>query len=85
MEAGEEVAMAKTVLVTGCSAGIGRAVALLFAARGWNVAATMRSPEAAGELAEKGNVLVTALDVTDNSSIVAAVKKVKVHFGAVDV
>jgi NADP-dependent 3-hydroxy acid dehydrogenase YdfG len=85
MEAGEEVTMAKTVLVTGCSAGIGRAVAVLFAARGWNVVATMRSPESAGELAEKENVLVTALDVTDDSSIAAAVKKAKERFGTIDV
>jgi NADP-dependent 3-hydroxy acid dehydrogenase YdfG len=85
MEAGEEATMEKTVLVTGCSAGIGRAVAVLFAARGWNVVATMRSPEAAGELAEKENVLVTALDVTDDSSIGAAVKKAKERFGTIDV
>jgi NADP-dependent 3-hydroxy acid dehydrogenase YdfG len=85
MEAGEEVTMAKTVLVTGCSAGIGRAVAVLFAARGWNVVATMRSPESAGELAEKENVLVTALDVTDESSIVTAVKKAKERFGTIGV
>ena len=45
--------MAQTVLITGCSAGIGRAVAELFAGRRWNVVATMRSPEAAGNLAEK--------------------------------
>lgn len=77
--------MAKTVLVTGCSAGIGRAVAVLFAARGWNVVATMRSPESAGELAEKENVLVTALDVTDDSSIAAAVKKAEERFGTIDV
>jgi NADP-dependent 3-hydroxy acid dehydrogenase YdfG len=77
--------MAKTVLITGCSAGIGRAVAELFADRGWNVAATMRSPEAAQNLATKENVLVAALDVTDEGSIVAAVKKAEERFGAIDV
>ncbi|MGA7157471.1 MAG: SDR family oxidoreductase [Acidobacteriaceae bacterium] len=77
--------MAKTVLITGCSAGIGRATAEMFAANRWNVVATMRAPEAAGKLAEKENVLVTALDVTDESSIVAAVKQAEKRFGAIDV
>lgn len=77
--------MAQTVLITGSSAGIGRAAAEMFAARRWNVAATMRSPESAGELAEKENVLVTALDVTDGRSIVAAVKQAEERFGAIDV
>ena len=77
--------MARTVLITGCSAGIGRAVAELFADRGWNVVATMRSPESAGELAGKRNVLVTALDVTDEDSIAVAVKKAEERFEAIDV
>lgn len=77
--------MAQTVLITGCSAGIGRAAAELFAERGWNVVATMRSPQAAGELAEKKNVLVTALDVTKEDSIAAAVKHAEERFGAIDV
>lgn len=56
--------MATTALITGCSAGIGRAAAELFADRGWNVVATMRSPAAAQELVARENVLVAALDVT---------------------
>ncbi|HET7349027.1 MAG TPA: SDR family NAD(P)-dependent oxidoreductase, partial [Acidobacteriaceae bacterium] len=77
--------MAQTVLITGCSAGIGRAAAELFAEKGWNVVATMRSPQAAGELAGKKNVLVTALDVTNEDSIAAAVKQAEERFGAIDV
>ncbi len=77
--------MAQTVLITGCSAGIGRATAELFAAKGWNVVATMRSPQAAGELAEKQNILVTALDVTNEASIIAAVKQAEEWFGSIDV
>ena len=45
----------------------------------------MRSPQAAGELAEKENVLVTALDVTSESSIRAAVTQAEQRFGAIDV
>jgi NADP-dependent 3-hydroxy acid dehydrogenase YdfG len=77
--------MAKTVLITGCSAGIGRAVAELFADREWNVVATMRSPAAAQELAVRRNVLVAALDVTDEGSIGASVKEAEERFGAIDV
>ena len=39
--------MTHTVLITGCSSGFGLASAKLFLARGWNVVATMRSPDAA--------------------------------------
>src|SRR6201998_3157873 len=77
--------MAQTVLITGGSAGIGRAVAELCADRGWNVVAAMRSPESAGELAGKRNVLVTSLDVTNEDSIAAAVKKAEERFEAIDV
>ena len=45
----------------------------------------MRSRKSAGELAEKRNVLVTALDVTNEGSIVAAVRQAKEQFGAIDV
>jgi NAD(P)-dependent dehydrogenase (short-subunit alcohol dehydrogenase family) len=45
--------MAKTVLITGCSSGIGKAAAQLFAARRWNVAATAR-PRGGSRLGESG-------------------------------
>ena len=41
----------KTVFITGASSGIGRASALYFQDRGWQVVATMRNPDQAGELA----------------------------------
>ncbi|WP_247889962.1 SDR family NAD(P)-dependent oxidoreductase [Azospirillum brasilense] len=36
--------MTRTVFITGCSRGFGEATARLFAARGWNVVATMNAP-----------------------------------------
>jgi NAD(P)-dependent dehydrogenase (short-subunit alcohol dehydrogenase family) len=67
-----------TVLITGCSTGIGYATALRLAADGWNVVATMRDPERDGdrlrdEAADAGtDVRVLALDVTDPASVQAA-------------
>jgi NAD(P)-dependent dehydrogenase (short-subunit alcohol dehydrogenase family) len=63
----------KTILITGASSGIGRASVLKFQAEGWNVAATMRSPEKETELQKLSNVAIFALDVTDLNSINTAV------------
>lgn len=75
----------RTVFITGCSTGIGRLTALTFQAKGWNVAATMRSPEHETELSELENVLVTRLDVTDGASVEAAIGATLERFGAIDV
>ncbi|MGI9401405.1 MAG: SDR family oxidoreductase [Rhizobiaceae bacterium] len=77
--------MTKTILITGSSSGIGKATARLFHKNGWNVVATMRKPEAEEELNKLDNVLVTALDVTDESSINSAVKTAIDKFGNIDV
>ncbi|MFB9240503.1 SDR family oxidoreductase [Massilia antarctica] len=76
--------MRKTILITGCSSGIGRAAAELFAERGWNVVATMRDPSTAGALAAAPNVVVTRLDVTDRASIDTAVALALASFGRID-
>jgi NAD(P)-dependent dehydrogenase (short-subunit alcohol dehydrogenase family) len=65
--------MANTVLITGCSSGFGAASARLFAARGWNVVATMRDVAAGAELAALDNVMVVRLDVQDRASIDVAI------------
>jgi NAD(P)-dependent dehydrogenase (short-subunit alcohol dehydrogenase family) len=60
-----------TALVTGASRGIGRAVALELASRGFSVVATMRDPSAGPSLVSEaqGSLRVERLDLTDPSSI----------------
>jgi NAD(P)-dependent dehydrogenase (short-subunit alcohol dehydrogenase family) len=79
------VSAGKTVLITGASTGIGRAAALLFAERGWNVAATMRTPEKSDLASKSDRIRVVRLDVTDQASVDAAVQEVIGAFGAIDV
>jgi NAD(P)-dependent dehydrogenase (short-subunit alcohol dehydrogenase family) len=76
--------MKKTVLITGASSGFGRETVKLFAEKGWNVIATMRSPEKETELSAIEGVLVTRLDVTDKKSIQEAVEAGVRKFGAID-
>ncbi|MFT7056775.1 MAG: NAD(P)-dependent dehydrogenase (short-subunit alcohol dehydrogenase family), partial [Roseivirga sp.] len=48
--------MKKTILITGASSGIGKATAIHFQKQGWNVIATMRTPEKETELNKLENV-----------------------------
>lgn len=75
----------KTILLTGASRGLGKETAKYFQARGWNVVATMRSPEKETELTALGNVLVEKLDVTKDLTIESAVKAAIAKFGKIDV
>ncbi len=78
--------MSKTILITGCSSGIGRMTAKYFQEKGWNVAATVRkNPEQDEELNTLENVLVTTLDVTKEDTIKSAVKATVDRFGKIDV
>lgn len=77
--------MKKTVFITGASSGFGKETVRLFHEKGWNVVATMRSPEKEGELTALAGVLVTRLDVTEEASIGAAVKTALGAFGGIDV
>jgi len=77
--------MTSTVLITGCSSGIGAATVRHFAAQGWNVAATLRDPAAAHFEDSAGKVASFALDVTDPQSVDAAVAQAVERFGHIDV
>ncbi len=77
--------MAKTILITGASSGIGKATATYFHQKGWNVLATMRKPENEKDLKEDSRLKILTLDVENKSSIQEAVQKGLAHFGTVDV
>ena len=77
--------MKKTILITGSSSGIGRASVIKFQKEGWNVIATMRSPEKEEELNKLENVLLTKLDVLDLESIDNSLATGIEKFGKIDV
>jgi short-subunit dehydrogenase len=73
-------AQARTILITGATAGIGRHGALYLARAGHHVIATGRNPAALAELAAAAGGLhldVVRLDVTDAASIAGAVTEVE--------
>ena len=63
--------MTRTVLITGCSSGIGRSLALELHNRGLKVYATARRPETLDDLEQRG-LKILGLDVNDDASIAAA-------------
>jgi NAD(P)-dependent dehydrogenase (short-subunit alcohol dehydrogenase family) len=80
----------KVVIVTGASAGVGRATAVVFASRGWAVgliargrdglAGAERDVEGAG-----GEPLVLPADVADAEAVFAAADQAVSHWGPIDV
>ncbi len=77
--------MGKTILITGASSGIGRATALYFAAKGWNVAATMRDPLKADPALKHPQISLFALDVTNEDSIARALADSLTRYIKIDV
>lgn len=74
----------KTIFITGASTGLGKAAVELFAAKGWRVIATMRTPGNANNLADLPNVTLLPLDVTKPEQINLAVNKA-ITTGKIDV
>ncbi|MGY0002614.1 oxidoreductase [Micromonospora sp. I033] len=74
-------------LITGCSSGFGRELALAAVAAGDQVMATARRPETLTDLAEQGSgrISTVALDVTQPASIDAAVRATLAMYGRIDV
>lgn len=71
----------RTVLITGSNRGIGLEFVKQYAAKGWTVIATARSPDKADELkkaaAANKKIVIEALDVSDNASVDALAAKYK--------
>ncbi|MBB3230874.1 SDR family oxidoreductase [Halomonas stenophila] len=70
----------RSLLITGCSSGIGHAAAHALAARGWRVFATARSEADIARLREEG-LEALPLDLADSASIEAAVEEVRERTG----
>lgn len=77
--------MRKTIVITGASSGIGKATAMYFSARGWNVSATMRDPDRILDIAETNHLKKVRLDVQDKTSIHEAIEATRHLFGKIDV
>lgn len=80
----------KVVIMTGASAGIGRATALAFGREGAHVALVARSEDrlrrVAGEIEQAGGrALVVPADVADRTQVCAMVETVVSTFGRVDI
>jgi NAD(P)-dependent dehydrogenase (short-subunit alcohol dehydrogenase family) len=84
--------MSKTILITGGSRGIGRATAVHFASKGWNVALSyvgnMQSAEETCALCERagitGNAFARQCDVRDEASVIDFFAAVQARFGSIE-
>ncbi len=79
----------KVILVTGCSTGLGIAIAVQLASRGHRVHATMRNLDKRAALdaaatAAGVSLVVSQLDVQDTASVTAAVERVMAAEGRID-
>ena len=74
-------------LITGCSSGLGRALAVRVLARGHRLIATARQPETLDELvaADPSRCRALALDVADASQVAPVVAQAAAIFGRLDV
>lgn len=82
--------MSRTVVITGASAGVGRATARAFARRGDRLGLIARSAEgleaAAGEVrAAGGTALVLPCDISDAGAVEAAAQRAEAELGPIDV
>jgi NAD(P)-dependent dehydrogenase (short-subunit alcohol dehydrogenase family) len=74
-------------LITGCSTGFGREIALAALAKGHRVAVTARQPAAIEDIVAQhpDRAIALPLDVTDREQIDSAVAATEKNFGAIDV
>jgi NAD(P)-dependent dehydrogenase (short-subunit alcohol dehydrogenase family) len=77
------------VVITGATAGIGRATAQAFARRGWRVAILAREPQALADTQRElealgAAVLGEAVDVADAGAVFAAAQRIEAAWGRID-
>ncbi len=87
---GESTSTGKVVVVTGSSAGLGRAIAHGFAKRGARIGLIARNPEALEAAKQEcealgGQAIVLPLDVSDAEAVDAAATRVEEEFGPIDI
>src|SRR6185312_13734273 len=76
-----------TWLITGCSTGLGRALAEAVIGAGHNAVVSARNVAKVADLADiaPDRVLAVALDVTDPQQVASAAQQAEDRFGGVDV
>ena len=76
-----------TWLITGCSTGLGRALAQAVLAHGHNAVVTARNPTTLEDIAAAypDTALALPLDVTDRDQISSVVQEAQTRFGGIDV
>ncbi|GAA2598730.1 oxidoreductase [Streptomyces tubercidicus] len=73
--------------ITGCSSGLGRALAQAVLERGWRAVVTARDPGKVADVVSghEERAIAWALDVTDSEQIARAVAQAQAAFGRIDV
>ena len=76
----------KTIWITGGSTGIGKALAIKFASKGWNVAVSARRNILLDELSKRyENISGFQLDVTDKEKCKEVFHEIKNKYGNIDI
>jgi short-subunit dehydrogenase len=76
----------KTIWITGGSTGIGKALAIKFASKGWNVAVSARREELLNELSDQyENISAFPLDVTDKQKCAEVFDQIKSKYEDIDI
>ena len=76
----------KTIWITGGSTGIGKALAIKFANKGWNVVVSARRVELLDDLSKNyENISSFPLDVTDKAKCIEVFNQIKTKFENIDI